>query len=129
MGSGDDGGCTGDRRGRKSHGGHDVHDREPRESGNGQARTALSLDRTGSNPFRPISRSEAVAKAGMKQAPDRQAGRLWVSVDGLENRRRLRVIGGMLVEATIALGEFVVIVKEGEMREGEEGGNDPGGVA
>ena len=52
----------------------------------------------------------------MKQAPDRQAGRLWVSVDGLENRRRLRVIGGMLVvsgdmthPATI-LGAIAILV-------------------
>ena len=65
----------------------------------------------------------------MKQAPDRQAGRLWVSVDGLEDRRRLRVIGGMLVEATLALGEFVVIVAEGKMREGEERGDDPSRIA
>src|SRR5690606_20910271 len=101
----------------------------PRESKSGSSRAALSLDRTGSNPFRPISRSEAVAEGGMKPAAARQAGRLWVSVDGLETRRRVRVLGGMLVEATIALGEFVVIVAEGKMREGEERGDDPGGIA
>ena len=65
----------------------------------------------------------------MKQAPGRQAGRLQVSVDGLENRCCLRVIGGMFVETAIALGEFVVILAEGKMREGEERGDDPGGIA
>jgi hypothetical protein len=56
--------------------------------------------------------SDAVATASMRKAPNREAGRLQGSVNGLEDLARLGMIRGIGVKAGKAFREFGRIVTE-----------------
>ena len=76
SGRGKDRGRWGKRRGRTGRGRSHVHGREPRESGNGKARSALSLDRPDS-PRPGVPRTLNIASR--EKRPDQAVGRFSIS--------------------------------------------------